>query len=47
MKTPNSNWLAIGIALGAGLGVLFDNVGWGIAIGTVLGALLDSWNHNK
>lgn len=41
MKIPRTNWLAIGIALGSGLGVLFDSVGIGIAVGTVFGALVD------
>lgn len=40
MKIPKTNWLAIGIALGSGLGVIYDNVGIGIAIGTVIGAFL-------
>lgn len=40
MKISNTNWLAIGIALGSGLGVVYDNVGLGIVIGTFIGALL-------
>ena len=30
-------WLSIGIALGAGLGVVFDNLPIGVALGLVLG----------
>ncbi len=47
MRIPKGNWLAIGIALGTGVGVMMDNVGVGIALGTVFGATLDSLSKNK
>lgn len=31
-----SQWLAIGIALGAGLGIIFHNIPLGVAIGLML-----------
>jgi hypothetical protein len=37
-------WIGIGVAIGAGLGVLFDNIavgaGMGVALGMALGGLL-------
>ena len=32
-----SLWLAIGIAMGAGLGIVFHNISLGVAIGLILG----------
>jgi len=38
-KTTNQigQWLSIGIAIGAGLGVVFHNIPVGVAIGLMLG----------
>jgi len=47
MKVPKGNWLAIGIALGSGIGVVMDNIGIGIVIGTVVGATIDSLSQGK
>lgn len=33
-------WIPIGLALGAGIGVIFDNIALGTAIGVVAGAAL-------
>ena len=37
-------WIGIGVAIGAGLGVAFDNIpvgtGMGVALGVMLGAVL-------
>ena len=59
-KDPKSNkpktlsmgtWMAIGVAVGAGLGVAMDNlpigVAIGIAIGAGIGAAQDQRNKNK
>jgi hypothetical protein len=36
-KTAAGTWMAVGPAMGAGIGLLFDNLPMGIAIGLVFG----------
>ena len=38
MKKGNSDSLAIGMCIGAGLGIIFNNLVLGIAIGAMIGA---------
>ncbi len=40
-------WTAIGLILGAGLGVLLQNIIAGAAGGLLIGAILDLYNHKK
>jgi hypothetical protein len=35
--TSASTWMAVGLTMGAGIGLLFDNLTMGMAIGLVLG----------
>jgi hypothetical protein len=35
--TSTSTWMAVGLTMGAGIGLLFDNLTMGMAIGLVLG----------
>lgn len=42
-----AGWLAIGIALGGGLGAAMDNRAIGIAIGVALGAALMAWQTGE
>jgi hypothetical protein len=44
---PIGYWMAIGTAIGAGLGVALDNIGVGVAIGVVIGAAQAQRNKNK
>lgn len=39
-KPFDPRWVGVGIAVGAGLGVVFDNLPIGIGIGMMLGVLL-------
>jgi hypothetical protein len=36
------NWVAIGIALGAGIGVVTDNIGLWVAIGLAIGVAMNN-----
>jgi hypothetical protein len=42
-----AGWLAIGIALGGGLGAAMDNIAIGIAIGVGLGAAMMAWQTSE
>ena len=39
-KATVGKWIAIGLALGVGLGAAFDNPGTGIALGLALGVAI-------
>jgi hypothetical protein len=44
---PNTDLIVVGAALGAALGIEFDNIGLGIAIGVVLGAAMTMLGGRK
>lgn len=39
-EKKDQRWIAIGLALGTGIGAAMDNIGLGIAIGIAIGAAL-------
>ncbi len=39
--------LVFGVAIGAGLGIIFDNLAIGAGIGIVIGAIIDSYKNKK
>jgi|UPI00037339C1 hypothetical protein len=40
-------WLAIGVAIGTGLGIAFDNIGMGTALGISLGLVIGAVTGKK
>jgi hypothetical protein len=44
---PTGSWMAIGLALGAGIGLLLDSLPIGVAIGLVVGLAIDAAQRNK
>ncbi|WP_343348361.1 hypothetical protein [Terrisporobacter petrolearius] len=48
MKNKNISYLALGLCLGAALGLVFDNLAIGVGAGLAIGVGLDSRkNKNK
>lgn len=46
-KPKRISYLAVGIALGAGIGAALKNIGLGLAIGIAIGAGVDSQKFKK
>jgi hypothetical protein len=44
---PGGYWLPLGLALGAGFGLVLDNLAVGVAIGLAVGLAIQAAHRNK